>query len=287
MNDATTSAYFSDRHRRTFVSLALVLIVSVPLLGCGDAVPVTIDLRGTDSDTRFVTPTGPGGRQFVSRGVKGWTISVPESSPTDAIGLTSKAVIHGDFLLEAAYEIETIEQPLGGAGIGPSLYVAVDGGAKNAAQLARLNRLKEGQVVSSAFLFTGKNGRRRHDVEFLPCEVSSGRLRLERRGGTMIYSSQEPHGQWSQTRQVEFGQQPVSTMRLALERGGEATPATIHWTEISLQLDELPLSWTPPTYRRMLFLVGSLLLPVLLVAAWMMTDYYLDRVKVPPEASSP
>lgn len=287
MNDLTSSAYFRDRPYRSSVSLALVFIVSLPLLGCGGAAPVTIDLRGTDSDTRFVTPTGPGGRQFVSRGPKGWTISVPESSPTEAIGLTWKAVIHGDFLLDAAYEIEAIEDPTGGAGIGPSLYVAVEGGAKNAAQLARLNRLKEGPVVSSAYLFTGKNGRRRHDVEFMPCEVSSGRLRLERRGGTMLYSSQEPKGQWSQTRQVEFGWQPVSTMRIALERGGEATPATIHWTEISLRLNELPLSWTSTQYRRMLFLAGALLLPVLLVALWMMSDYYLYRVKVPAVASSP
>lgn len=287
MNDVTTSVYSSNRPQRISVSSALVLLLSVPLLGCREAATVTIDLRGTDADTRFVTPTGPGGRQFVSRGPKGWTISVPESSSTDAIGLTSKAVIHGDFLLEAAYEIEAIEQSASGAGIGPSLYVAVEGGAKNAAQLARLNRLKEGPVVSSAFLFTSKNGRRRHDVEFSPCEASSGRLRLERRGGTMIYSSQEPNGQWAQTRQVEFGVQPVSTMRIALERGGEATPATIHWTEISLRLSELPLSWTSTSYRRMLFLGGALLLPVLLAAVWMMSDYFIYRVLVPSGASSP
>ena len=234
-----------------------------------------------------MTPTGPGGRQFVSRTPKGWTIAVPESSPTDAIGLTSKAVIHGDFILEAAYEIEAAEQPTSGAGIGPSLYVAVEGGAKNAAQLARLNRIKEGPVVSSAFLFTGKNGRRRHDVEFSPCEVSSGRLKLERRGSAMIYSHQEPHGQWIQTRQVDFGRQPVSTMRIALERGGEATPATIHWTEISLHLNELPLSWSSTSHRRMLFLGGAMLLPVLLVAAWMMSDYSRFRVSVPLRALPP
>lgn len=257
---------------------AALLLVCATSLGCGDGAQ-TIDLRGTEADSRFVTPTGPGGRQFVRRGPKGWTISVPESSPTEAIGLTTKAVIHGDFMLEAAYDIEAIEQPENGAGVGPSLYVAVEGGAKNAAQLARLNRVKEGPVVSSAFLFTSKNGRRRHDVEFSPCEVSKGRLRLERRGAAMTYSYQEPNGQWSQTRQVEFGLQSISTMRLALERGGEATPATIHWTDISLRLHELPLSWSSTGYRRLLFLGGTMLLPVLLVAAWMISDSTVYRLR--------
>jgi len=287
MNDAEQPAGLFVRQRRRIALAMMALVMGLQAIGCSDTSTTTLELRGAETDTRFVTPTGPGGRQFVSRSPKGWTIAVPDSSPTDAIGLTSKAVIHGDFLLEAAYEIEAMQQPITGAGIGPSLYVAVEGGSKNAAQLARLNRVKEGPVISSAFLFTSKNGRRRHDVEFSPSEANSGRLRLERRGGTMTYSSQEADGKWSEQRQVEFGLQPVSTMRIALERGGEATAATVHWTEISLRLSELPLSWASTKYRRVLFLGGAMLLPVLLVAVWMMSDYYRYRsVVVPVEPPS-
>lgn len=254
-------------------TLAPVVMTCLWLSGCGDSGAVALSLRGAEADTRFVAPTGPGGRQFVSRGPNGWAIAVPNGLPAEAVGLTAKAVIRGDFRLEATYHIDVLEDPKSGTGSGPSLYVASDEGAKHAAQLARLDRPKEGSVVSTAFLYSDRNDKRRHELQFVPSEATSGRLRLERQGSLMIYSTSELDQEWTELRRVEFGQQPVSIVRLALERGGSPTPAKMHWTEISLVLNELPLSWNPNWYRRSLFLAGTMVFPICLIALWMMIDF--------------
>lgn len=257
----------------THRELASVVMTCLWLSGCGDSSAAVLSLRGAEADTRFMVPTGPGGRQFVSRGPNGWTITVPNGIPAEAVGLTAKAVIRGDFRLEATYQIDVLEDPKLGTGSGPSLYVASDEGAKHAAQLARLDRPKEGSVVSTAFLFTDRNEKRRRELEFTSSEASSGRLRLERQGSVLIYSSREDDQDWNELRRVEFGQQPVSILRIALERGGAPTPAKIHWTEIALELKELPLSWNPNWYRRSLFLAGALVFPICLIALWMIVDF--------------
>lgn len=244
--------------------------------GCGQATPTVLRLDGQAADGRYFAVTGSGGLQFVNRSNNGWTICVPETASNEPVGLTAKAIVHGDFRLQAAYEIES-ELSISQTGSGPSMYIATDTDSKNAAQISRLNRSKEGAVISSAFLFSDEKGRRRHDISFTPNESAKGWMRLERRGALLTYSSKTPDSDWTELRQTEFGRHPITTMRIGLERGSPLTPCTIHWTDISLELDGLPLSWWPAWQRRTLFVATTLTLPALLMIWWLIVDITLAR----------
>ena len=257
---------------RVTAGMLVMALLGSHVAGCGTSVPTVLSFRGAAADLRFFSPIGAGGRQFISRTPEGWSIAVPGSFPSDVVGLMAKGVVQGDFCLEAAYEFRAGDDSGSDAGTGPSLYLATDAGAKNAVKLARLLRTREGSVIAAAFLHSDRHGHRQHDAEFLPTQSSSGRLKLQRQGEMITYSTREGDADWREVRKVDFGRHPISTMRLALEKGDSTSSVKMTWTEISLELSELPLSWRPAWQRRMLFLVGALSLPVSLVLIWLLMD---------------
>ena len=200
----------------------------------------SIDFRTTQFDNDDLRLFGAGTSQFVKPTKEGLAISAPQDKQVKELGFGPRFTIRGDFEITAGFEMTRLDDPDAGYGVGPSLYIATNSPAEDAATVSRLKRIKEGDVFSTRLATSipqpGGKPKRDHSVKLFDTTAKAGRLRLVREGKTLRYlvSDAEPDAVFRELKQIEFTDADVTLVRVALNRNGAATPAEMRWLDFSV-----------------------------------------------------
>lgn len=200
----------------------------------------SIDFRGISFDNNNLRLFGAGTSQFVKPTKEGLAISAPKDKQVNELGFGPKFTLRGDFEITAGFEITKLDDPDAGYGVGPSLYIATNSPAEDAATVSRLKRVKEGDVFSthsaSNVAQPDGNPKRQHSVKMFDTTATTGRLRLVRTGKTLRYLVSEggPEAEFRELKQLEFTDADVTLVRVSLNRNGAATPAEMRWSDFTV-----------------------------------------------------
>ena len=236
--------------RRSFHYIIAFLVswstlgVSIEESVCNAAPPsspvYSIDFRGIKFDNDNMRLFGSGTSQFVKPTKEGLAISAPKDKQVKELGFGPKFTLRGDFEITAGFEISKLDDPDAGYGVGPSLYLATNSPAEDAATVARLKRIKEGDVFSthSATNVAQPDGKpkRQHSVKMFDTAAMTGRLRLVRAGKTLRYLVSEggPEADFRELQQLEFTDADVTLVRVSINRNGAGTPAEMRWLDFTV-----------------------------------------------------
>ncbi len=243
-----------------FGSCSFALRVAIVLSVCGAAVAsdkknvesLTLDFRTSQFDNDNLRLFGSGTSQFVKPTKEGLAISAPKDKQVKELGFGPKFTLRGDFEITASFEIMKLDDPDAGYGVGPSLYIATNSPAEDAATVARLKRIKEGDVFSthSATSIPQSEGKpkREHSVKMFDTTAKAGRLRLVRKGKTLRYLVSEagPEAEFRELKQLEFTDADVTLVRVSLNRNGAGTPAEMRWLDFAVTAKTLVGRSQPP-----------------------------------------
>jgi len=196
------------------------------------------DFRGNGPLHPIVRVFGPDANQVVFREPQGLRIRLPAKRPKALpVGVSPQFAISGDFEITGTYEILDAQASDSGAGV--NLRVIVGRPMREAADIARYRRKKEGDVffVNRATVTAGQEPRR--DWKTFPATATTGKLRLQRVGATLHFLvSEGTEESFHELAQKEFvGDDCI--VRFVANPGGKST-VDVRLVELRVRAERLP-----------------------------------------------
>lgn len=251
--------------RTTFSALAFAAILSgVCTLSSVSAAETGQDFRGKPYDPKLFLPTGPGSATAIRSDKQGLRIVLPpEHGKKPPVGIVLKTGVKGDFEIKMDFEVVQVEQPEGGRGAGPSLYLTMVSPTQKAATVGWQHKPDGNSVFFAHRASTPAGGKREHNGSAGPTKCRSGKLRLVRTGSTLTYLAAE--GQSDSFRKIdefELGENDVDAVRIAADNGGSPTLVDVRISSLKIVANELgdPTPLPPPSARWPLWLGAGVVL---------------------------
>ena len=195
------------------------------------------DFRCRDPNPAFVRPTG----EQVRWGPEGVRVVLPPGQPKQpAAGLTAEFSVHGDFEITASYRILKADKPDTGYGVGVSLWAAFDPKSADTASMSRRVR-KEGTTLFVSDRARPEAGGVKHQVKRLPSRADTGRLRLQRVGGSVRFlGSDNADGEFVALDETSFGTGDVRWLQIGGQTGGSSSGLELLILDLSVRAESLP-----------------------------------------------
>jgi RNA polymerase sigma factor (sigma-70 family) len=209
------------------VALAMCSVAAYVAWGPEGARPVqTIkeSFRGGRFNRTLLRGSGPTPERFIRFEPEGLRITLPSrDGPAQPLGVALRPVLHGDFELEATFELLHVARPDRGAGAGLTVYFFMDDQEWNGLWFGKLNEPVRGPVF-----FTGRRtgdrsrGEERIDrfTDAIAARDGSGtfRLRVVRRGSRFrFFAADGEAGPFRHLQTLEASGDDVRIVRFAAD----------------------------------------------------------------------
>ena len=191
-------------------------------------------------DNESLIPLGRGIVRLLQPRPEGLLFNLPTGYQLNAVGISPRFQIRGDFEITASYEVPAWKYPESGYGMGPSLYLKMHDEQESAIILGRLLRPKHKHVFSATLSTTG-DSKRNYDVKLYDAKSDSGQLKLIREGGLLKFLvSDGENASFRELREVELGTADVDLLRLGVQQSEIKTPVQVLWKELTLKAESFP-----------------------------------------------
>jgi hypothetical protein len=202
---------------------------------------VHFDLRGRAPDGQLLDFAGPNAFELCKTEADGLRISLPPNREHPwPVGIRASFPVKGDCEITTSYELVRADRPFTGYGVGATLYIVADGPAKRAAMIGRLNR-PEGSDYICDHNWTNDLDKRKYQRNTFPSDVTSGKLRLVRKGQAVSYQVQGPgENEFRELQQIQFGTEDLVEVRVACDTGNSTSPGEILIRDFDIQAADLP-----------------------------------------------
>jgi hypothetical protein len=262
-------APISARRQTAHGVCVLLSIVGLLWMGCVQAVrggEERFDFRGSRFDNARLTVLGEGTAQLLVPEADGLRIAIPQGAAVDEVGFAPRFRLRGDFEIIATFELIHLPSPKSGYGVGPRIYIGTATEDEQAATVARLRRVREGDVFSAhnaRYAATKDAGRERtHRTVLVPATGKVGRIGLRRTGTNLQYlASDGEGGNPAEIGSWTFTAADVSSVRMSLHGHGAAAAGEMRWKDVVIRADEFVRPHGSRWAGRLLAL-GALLVPV-------------------------
>jgi hypothetical protein len=194
--------------------------------------------------TRF----GPDAARVIKQESGGLRITLPaKRTKLAAVGVSPRFAVSGDFEISTTFDNLTIERPSKGYGSGVRLYLVLESAKEETAGLARVTRVKEGDVYLTNHIWKQKDGKTRDQVRTFPTLATAGRLCIRRVGSSLHYLIADGlNGDLQEIAQAEIGTEDLRSIRLAANTGGSPSALDVRLLDLRIGSDRLP---NQPTHR--------------------------------------
>lgn len=181
--------------------------------------------------------------KFVRPGPTGIHVALPaeDDKPFPQTGLKIRPAVEGDFEITLNYKIIRVEQPDAGYGSGVAMFVQTDSPGKEAATLA-VNLPRKGEMrVAADRRTTDAAGKRPPNTKWKAVgdAAREGRLRLTRTETKLRYEAAIGGGEFQEVRTVEFGAEPVTTLRVVADPGGSTAPVEVVFSGLTIRSEDM------------------------------------------------
>ncbi|QDU09849.1 DUF1583 domain-containing protein [Gimesia aquarii] len=219
---------------------------------------------------RFIRPTKEGLRTKLS-----------DEDKVAPIGFGPHFEIPGDFRITATFQIITLDTPSSGYGVGPEIYIGVEGGTS--ATIGRICR-SDGKNVYKAHRATGTGKARKHSVRMFETTNMEGQLRLERKGETLIYSVAEKNdASFREIHRNKFSILPLKTLRVGSSQGDANVNLEFLWKDLEIAIlppTKMPANVNADLVVYLLIAIGILLAVVIFGFCFILKSNLLSKVKI-------
>lgn len=238
------------------------------LLGAGAVLTASgeeqrFDFRESRFDNARLRLLGEGIAELLVPERDGLRVTIPQGAAVEEVGFAPRFGLRGDFEIIVTVEVIDLPTPTSGYGVGPRIYIAAATEDEQAATVARLRRIREGDVFSAhnaRYLATKDGGReRKHKIFFVPAAGKVARIGLRRTGTKLQYLASEGDGaipveisSWT------FTAADVPSVRISLHGHGAAAAGEVRWNDVVIRADEFVRPRTSHGAGRVLAL-GALL----------------------------
>ncbi len=231
---------------------------------------VSQDFRGGQAPRPPLELIGPDADEVMRPEEDGVRISLPAHRMRllEPVGIAFKTPIAGDFEITGSYEFIDVDMPTSGTGVGIALNVATEQQRK----FSRFGRfLLPGP--GSVFLAEHWNNDAPQDrFSFaVPTQQRSGKLRIVRKGATLIYLATEGAGdEFREISRSDFGTEPTAFVRFVVHNNNSPAAIDARLVDLHIRVEPAAAGEAAPRPRTRLLAFGlsAGLLLVLGLAAW-------------------
>jgi hypothetical protein len=213
---------------------SFLAILFGPVLAVAQDANLSFDFRGGQPLPAAFQLFGPEAKDFVKTTADGLRIKVPAArQTTGAAGILLPMVIRGDFEITASYDLMQLDEPTGGHGVG--FMLTIDTPSGDALDFLNGNRPKEGHVYLHNHIPI-INGKPQYDrLRTFETVAQSGKLRLQRSGGTIVLFVAEGAGDFLELDKVKFGAEDLKSVRLTVFTGHGPFAGDIRIKELTVR----------------------------------------------------
>ncbi|WP_198000454.1 DUF1583 domain-containing protein [Gimesia alba] len=211
-----------------------------PLVADSSDREIYFSFLGEQFDNELLVPLGRGTVRLLEPQSDGLLFNLPTGYQLNAVGVSPRFQIRGDFEIIASYEVPAWKNPESGYGMGPGLYLRMHDEKESAVNIGRLLRPKQKHVFN-ATLSTTEDEKRKHDVKLFEAKADSGKLKLVREGSLLTFSVMDGgDGAFRELREVELGTADVELLRLGAQQSDVKTPVQVLWKDLFLKAASFP-----------------------------------------------
>lgn len=191
-------------------------------------------------DNELLVPLGRGTVRLLEPQADGLLFNLPAGYKLNAVGVSPRFQIRGDFEIIASYEVPAWKNPESGYGMGPGLYLKMHDEKESAVNIGRLLRPKQKHVFN-ATLSTTEDAQRKHNVKLFDAKTDSGKLKLVRTGNLLTFFVMDgTDGSFRELREVELGTADVDLLRLGAQQSDIKTPVQVLWKDLFIKAASFP-----------------------------------------------
>jgi hypothetical protein len=222
-----------------------------------------------------------GNEQWLHFEPEGLRITLPaDRADLNPVGVVSTFALKGDFELTTTFEILHAEVPQAGWGVGVKLYIEKGPPSREGANIARLARAKDQQILMWDRAIGPPDGSRRFEGRPSSCTAKQGRLRLKRTGAVLHYQwSPDTSGEaFEEVRQAEYGSDDIAIFTLSGTTGRQPCRLDVRLLDLCVRGVASAPAPLPPrrsTWKAWL----ALLLLILLAAAAGLAAWQSQRAR--------
>jgi hypothetical protein len=200
------------------------------------------DFRNSAFDPRALRLVGGYLEDRVRRQRDGLHIRIPDGfDKPEAVGVTPRFRIHGDFEITASIAIVKADKPIRGYGVAAALWVETDTPTAEAATIERGIIPREGERFTSTRISGPPPPEtRKYDVRRAPAESQSAKLRMARVGSKVTTSYADGDKPFRVLRSVELGTEDLTLARLGADTGVSDHSIEICLEELTIRAEALP-----------------------------------------------
>jgi hypothetical protein len=200
------------------------------------------DFRNGEFDSKALRFVGGYIEERVRRERDGLHIRIPAGfDKPEAVGVTPRFRIHGDFEITASIAIVKADNPIRGYGVAAALWVETDTPTAEAATIERGIIPKEGERFTSTRISGPPPPEaRKYDVRRALAESRSAKLRMARVGSKIITSYADGDKPIRVLRTVELGSEDLTLARLGADTGVSDHSIEICLEELTIRAEALP-----------------------------------------------
>ena len=200
-------------------------------------------------DSRFFDWGSANAAKWSAATAEGICMQLPTGITSDTLyGFGTSFGLAGDFEITARFANLNIEHPTDGTSARIMLRLQIADDQDRSAALSRAMTRDGEQLVKSTQGMTPAGGRRRYVGVALPCDATSGSLRIVRTGSTMHYLvASGEGGEYQLVDSREFVSTPIKSAALNTATGGSPTALRVCWTGLEVRAESLPQLDRTPT----------------------------------------
>jgi hypothetical protein len=199
------------------------------------------DFRGSHPPLPPLELMGADAQALTHPEEEGLRITLPAARQrTDRVGLVLGTRFRGDFEITSGYEILQADQPTEGHGVGFELIIDTDTPRRDAAEVARLVRVNEGNIYCCDRISTDDEGKRTYHLDFFPTDARKGRLRLTRHGREVTLFAAEGAGEFEELVRYDLGPEDVVRITACAYPGFARNPVDLRIQDLRVHLLSAP-----------------------------------------------
>lgn len=169
---------------------------------------------------------------------EGLRITVPKDweHPFGGVGVSTTFGLKGDFEITTTFEILEAETPPAGFGVGVTLRVVKAEPSNELANLSRVVRAKDRQVVLWSRSVEIPGAKPKYPEGAVPCTDKVGRLRLKRVGPMLHYlwAPGTEGGEFKEIKNLEFGDNDIKRVVLVGFNGRQPANADVRFFDLRI-----------------------------------------------------
>ncbi len=183
------------------------------------------DFRNSQFEDQNFRYMGQNAKEYVKPSAEGLRITIPSLPDRIEAGIATKFPIDGDFIVTVSYRIIEMERPEVEHSSNVQIYAPMNGApGKPAVAFSRTNRKTDGNIYSTAYMYTDEEGKRHPNMASpFPTNIKAGKLRMQRKEDVFILSvAEEGAKKFRELHRWKVSNAPVSYLRFACISGGES-----------------------------------------------------------------